>query len=294
MRQDIIGYRNTPQTDVSRVATAAGLAILETIRCRQATCAGGQAMAIDRTIWTEAFAAEQFPTFPCPRCNRGRVAFDKTSLVTEEPKYSDLLHQEDGWEPNYTVERFSVRLRCPEQTCGEIVIVSGNTAWIETVDEEYGWGFTSVLRPTMMFPSPPIIPLPKDTPSEVEEKMRSAFGLFWFDLGSSANSLRMSVEFLLDHLKVPRTSMSKKTGKLVELTLNNRIQYYEKSNPGHGETFSALRMIGNLGSHEASLTREALLDAFEIYEDALSEIIGGRSAYLDAIKKKIIASKGKY
>jgi Domain of unknown function (DUF4145) len=251
-------------------------------------------MAIDRTIWTEAFDAEQFPTFPCPHCNRGRVALDKATLVTEEPKYSESAHQHDAWEPDWTIERFSARLRCAEQTCGEIVIVSGDTVWIETLDDEFGWGFTSALRPRTMFPSPPIIPLPNDTPSEVTKKIRSAFGLFWSDIGAGANSLRMSVEFLLDHLKVPRTSMSKKTGKIVDLNLNGRIQYYEKSNPNHGETFTALRVIGNLGSHEASLTREAFLDAFEIYEDALSDIIDGRSAYLDAIKKKIIASKGKY
>jgi hypothetical protein len=56
----------------------------------------------------------------------------------------------------------------------------------------------------------------------------------------------------------------------------------------------ALRVIGNLGSQGTPLTQEALLDAFEIYEDALSDIIGGRNAYLDTIKKKIMARKGQY
>lgn len=67
-----------------------------------------------------------------------------------------------------------------------------------------------------------------------------------------------------------------------------------KSSQAHAETFHALRVIGNLGSHGVSLTQDALLDAFEVYEDALSEIIGGRSGYLDAIKKKILATKGQY
>lgn len=251
-------------------------------------------MTTDRTIWTGAFDAAQFPTFPCPRCSRGRVALDRPTLLTEEPKFSESERQNDAWEPDWVVERFSVRLRCTEPTCGEIVIVSGDTVLIDAHDEETGWGFTSALRPKMMFPSPPIIPIPEDTPSKVSKKIQAAFGLFWFDIGASANSLRMSVEFLLDHLKVPRTSISKKTGKSVDLDLNGRIQFYEKHNPTHGETFTALRVIGNLGSHGTSLTQEVMLDAFDIYEDALSEIIGGRSAYLDAIKKKIIAGKGKY
>jgi Domain of unknown function (DUF4145) len=203
-----------------------------------------------------------------------------------------LARQHTDWEHDWIVERFSACLRCIEPACGEIVFVSGDTVFIDTLDEEYGWSFTSALRPKMMYPSPPIIPIPKDTPIEISEKIRAVFGLFWFDIGSSANAMRMSVEFLLDHLKVPRTSMSKKTGKSVDLDLNGRTQYYEKTSPAHGETFHALRVIGNLGSHGTSLAQEALLDAFDLYE--LSDIIGGRSAYLDTIKKKIIASKGKY
>lgn len=251
-------------------------------------------MAIDRTIWVEIFERDQFPTFPCPHCERGRVSIDKATLKVEEPQFSSLAHQHEAWEPDWTQERFSLYLRCNESTCGETVIVSGETKVIETLDEEFGWDFTSGLKPKSMFPAPPIMRLPKDSPYEVTGKIESAFALFWIDIGSSANSLRMSVEFLLDHLKVPRTTISKKTGKPCDLDLNGRIQFYEKNNPDHGETFHALRFIGNLGSHGSTLTREAILDAFEIYEDALSDIIGGRKAYLDAIKKKIIANKGKY
>jgi hypothetical protein len=251
-------------------------------------------MATDRTIWVDTFEVAQFPSFPCPNCGRGRVALDSATLLIEEPKYSDSQRNEDYWEPDWVTERFSGRLRCSEQTCGEIVVVSGDTHLVETLDEEFGWGFTTGIRPRAMFPAPPIISIPKDTPPVVKDRIDAAFGLFWFDFGASANSLRMSVEFLLDHLKVPRTTMAKKTGKIVDLNLNGRIQYFEKNNPVHGETFNALRVIGNLGSHGSSLARDALLDAFEIYEDALSEIIDGRTAYLEAIRKKIIANNGKY
>jgi len=251
-------------------------------------------MAIDRTIWVEVFQRDQFPTFPCPRCERGRVAIDKATLKVEEPQFSSSAHRHDDWEPDWTQERFSLYLRCNESACGEVVIVSGETKVIETYDEELGWGLVFALKPKSMFPAPPIMRLPKDSPYEVTEKIESSFALFWVDIRSSANSLRMSVEFLLDHLKVPRTTISKKTGESCDLNLNGRILFYKKNNPDHGDTFHALRDIGNLGSHGSPLTREAILDAFEIYEDALSEIIGGRKAYLDAIKKKIIDSKGKY
>jgi hypothetical protein len=251
-------------------------------------------MAIDRALWVETFDRSQFPTFPCPRCERGRVSLDKDTLKIEEPPFSSLAHSHEGWEPDWTDERFSARLRCSEAGCGEIVIVSGDTRVVDSYDDEYGWGMISVLRPKTMFPAPPLIRIPAETPDEVRSRIKAAFSLFWVDFGSAANSLRMSVEHLLDHLKVPRTSINAKTGQTVDLNLNGRIQFFEKNSPDHGTTFHALRHIGNLGSHGAPLTLEVLLDAFEIYEDALAEIIGGRKAYLDALKQKIIANKGKY
>lgn len=57
-----------------------------------------------------------------------------------------------------------------------------------------------------------------------------------------------------------------------------------------------MRFVGNVGAHADNLKREALLDAFEIYEDALEELFVKKKhkAKIDALKKKIIAAKGKY
>ncbi len=251
-------------------------------------------MPVDRNNWTELFERNRFPSFPCPHCDRGRVILDKETLKVEEPQFSVDAHQHEDWDPSWDLERFSLYLRCSESSCGEIVIVSGETTITDTYDDEYGWGVSSALKPQAFFPAPPIIKIPRDTSRNVRMRIETAFALFWMDVGASANSLRASVEILLDDLNVPKTTISKKTGETVDLDLNGRIQFYEKNAPDHGETFHALRMVGNLGSHGMSLTREAILDAFEIYEDALDEIVGSRKAYLASIKKKIIDNKGKY
>jgi len=251
-------------------------------------------MAIDRVIWAGTFDGDQFPMLPCPACRRGRVAFDKSSLRLEEPRYSSLGPEEKNWIPTFEVNRFSAHLHCVEPKCGEVVVILGDTEFIEVTDDEVGFGYSSVLRPRMMFPAPPIIGLPEDTPWLVKNELAAAFGLYWYDTGSSANSVRKSLEFLLDHLKVPRISTSKKTGKPTELDLNGRIQFYEKTSPSHASTFHALRTVGNLGSHGAAVTLEVLLDAFEIYEDALADLIDGRRKYLEELRNKIISTKGKY
>ncbi|MNP87403.1 hypothetical protein D3C76_1882750 [compost metagenome] len=53
-------------------------------------------------------------------------------------------------------------------------------------------------------------------------------------------------------------------------------------------------MVGNLGSHGDNVQREAILDAFEVFEDSLAELYGERSARLKKIKAKLISTKGKY
>jgi hypothetical protein len=215
-------------------------------------------MAMDRAIWSNYFYEGKFPSFPCPSCNRGRVSIDKTSLKIVEPKFSVLDKEHDGWEPNWIKERFSLHLCCSEDTCGEIVIVSGETEHCEDYDEEFGPAISRSLKPHSMFPAPPIIKLPANLPSNVGKKIKGAFALFWGDIGASANSLRTSVELLLDHQNVPRQGITKK-GKPYDFDLNQRIGEYEKSNPGHAKTFHALRLIGNLGSHGTVLSHEATL-----------------------------------
>jgi hypothetical protein len=96
---------------------------------------------------------------------------------------------------------------------------------------------------------------------------------------------------VLDDFKIPSTKAS---GGF--LTLNDRIQQFKKIDPDHAETFDALRFVGNVGTHGDDLKREALLDAFEIYEDTLEELFVKKKhkAKIDALKKKIIDAKGDY
>src|SRR5205823_3240908 len=72
-----------------------------------------------------------------------------------------------------------------------------------------------------------------------------------------------------------------------------RITLFEKE---HGREFSdiftALRHVGNLGTH-AKVSRTALLNAYELYEHALSEIFGKKKKKLAALSKKLIKSRDK-
>lgn len=248
----------------------------------------------ERDHWSGAYSREGFPRFTCPRCRKGRFVHDQSSLFIEQPKFSKNESKHPDWEPDWDKERFSLRLTCESSDCGEIALVSGDTTVAEYYDEDFNtWGLVSLLRPQAFFPAPPIIAVPKEVPTNISEELDKAFQLFWVDLSASVNRLRVSVELLLDHFKIPRTGMDKK-GKPNRLDLNARIALFEKSDPEHAPTLTALRMIGNLGSHGGEVNREPLLDAYEIYEYALAELCGQRKARIDQLRQKLIAGKGQY
>src|SRR5207244_3567277 len=160
----------------------------------------------------------------------------------------------------------------------------------EDYDNEVGPFQVMALRPRAIFPAPPIITLPHETPVLVKGEIELAFQLFWADLGSCVSRLRASVEHLLDEFKIPRNRIDKKSNKRVYLPLAARIQMFEQRqarNKEFADFLDALRHVGNLGTH-SEVSRQAVLAGFDIYEIALSEIFGKRSKKLKALVKEII------
>jgi hypothetical protein len=248
----------------------------------------------NQDLWVGSYAPKAFPKFICPKCADGRLTLEQDSLVIKEPKYSLADSKHPDWEPGWETERFSLRLICDSAECGEVALVIGDTIVAEDYSDEFnGWGLISLLQPRAFFPSPPIISIPMEVPAPVKNELGKSFELYWIDLRSSANRLRISVELLLDHFNIPRSRIDGK-GKTTRLDLNARISLFEKTDPEHAATLTALRMIGNLGSHGDDVNRRPLLDAFEIYEDALAELCGQRKARIDQLRQKLISSKGNY
>jgi hypothetical protein len=247
---------------------------------------------MNRDLWDRYISQKRFPAFPCPKCKQGALGYDVENMKIIEPPYSKAAHGHEAWDPDWVEERFSVMLQCNLAGCGEVVVVAGETQIDQVVnDDGDGWTYEQMLKPRAVFPCLHIIKLDEDVPKLVQDEIKASFLLFWSDLGASASRLRASVERVLDDFKIPSTTVS---GGF--LTLNDRIQQFKKIDPDHAETFDALRFVGNVGAHADNLKREALLDAFEIYEDALEELFVKKKhkAKIDALKKKIIAAKGKY
>jgi Domain of unknown function (DUF4145) len=241
------------------------------------------AMAAARDLWGNNFSEYQVPAFPCPKCDRGNLVLIHDSLQTQESEWMSEERNAIGLDHDEaSAYQFIAFLRCVVPQCGQIVSMHGDVKLQRSRYEEFGEEFERILLPTGMSPTPALVTIPPGTPGSVSNELRVAFQLFWVDFGACANRLRISVERILDEFGIAR-------GRLFE-----RIEVFQKTDPEHAATFDALRHVGNLGSHDGDVSREAMLDAFEIYQDALAQLFSRRKVRIDDLKQKLIAAKGKY
>lgn len=232
-----------------------------------------------RALWSPSYLEANPPRWPCPTCGRETLQPDGSTFALRAASgynFSELTPDEYSY-------RFTQFFQCSVVECGEVVGVLG-TAHLEL--NQYGTSHDDAylcrLYPAAMHHAPPIVQVPPATPDSVRSEIEVSFSLFWIDLGACANRIRISVERILDELGIPG-------GR----PLNDRIRAFEAIDPSHAETFHALREVGNVGSHEGNSSRETVLDAFEIFEDALRNLFGDQKERIDALRKKIRASKGR-
>ncbi len=249
----------------------------------------GLKMASNRELWPEFFNELDFPAFPCPSCSRGRLVVDSETYSKVRSGSSDLYLQKHGYSPDEDFGRFTCIMVCSSRSCREVVTVCGNYTEVETYGSRREITTATQNWPRFMEPAPPLMDIPDETPREAAKAMQQSFNSFWGDRGSAANRLRISVERIMDAHSIPREEGGN------ELKLFKRIdRFAEKYAGGSKDTFDALRHVGNLGSHDGDVSREALLDAYEIYQEWLRNFY---RAYPDRIKvltERLIKSRGKY
>jgi Domain of unknown function (DUF4145) len=117
-----------------------------------------------------------------------------------------------------------------------------------------------------------LLVLSDEVPQPVRLLLTRSFELYWMDDNSCANALRSSCEYILDHLKVARSGVSKK-GKPVDFDLNGRIQILgrRRSQKPNAAVLNALRIFGNMGSHGNAVTQLHLMTC--VYRKSKSERI---------------------
>ena len=245
---------------------------------------------MDRGKWKQTFQRQSAPPWPCPACNTGTLVIQPKTISVEETSFSRRSRSAEDWDFNDVNYSFAGLLQCNRPTCKGPVAICG-TGGVEPIpDEEGGYDFEEYLEARFLYPAPAIIRIPSSCPRNVRDQIEGAFSLFWSNLPAAANSIRGSVEFLLDHLGLKRYEQA--NGRRRRLSLHSRVELFKGKNAELGEPLLALKWIGNEGSHAGALTKDDLLDAFELLDYIVDELFGNKRKSVRQLSKQIIKRKG--
>ena len=260
-------------------------------------------MKFDRKLWLKSFDKDNIPEWTCPKCHRGFLELEQDKFYFYETKESlETREQSDFYPPEYIEYRFIGTLKCNNKKCAEKVLfcgIGGVEEVIQQYDEisgkpllhELDIGVFDYFSPTYFNPPLEIFPIPPNCPKNIILEVKKAFSLYWCEISSSGNKIRIIVEFILDYLKIKKRV--KKEGRFKKISLHDRILLFHPTNPDIGELLLAMKWIGNIGSHTNNLTREDLLTDFELLQFVINEIFINDRKRLKKIAQKIIKSKGR-
>ena len=257
-------------------------------------------MAIDRHLWRTSFSDTIVPKYPCPKCGKGSLIWDKDRYVNLEPTYSKREHSDENWSPDWVTSRFVGLSICANAMCGEVVAIAGSSY----VDHQYVYsaegeqdldGWQTMLKPASMTPAPHLFPLSQKIPDAIRKEITLAFQLYWADLGAATARLRTSLEMVLDDRGVPRKSDKLNLKGKGILNLEQRILKFAATagDAESAEAMEALRVVGNIGTHGETIYDKDFFDLLDVYEHALLEIYEQLSAKRKAKRARLIALKDK-
>lgn len=240
---------------------------------------------MDREVWQHVITETSVPAWRCPVCKLGHTHLEEGAFRFEETAESVRWRNDDGWDPDWIDYAFTAWAYCTNPGCGQRFCISGNGGISETYDEDgVDWG--EYFLPKHCYPMPWIIEIPKKCPREIKEELKSAFLLFWSHRPACAGRLRVVLELLMDHIGVP-TEITGEDQKTRQLKLHHRIEHFMSQNQAVGAQLMALKWLGNTGAHDSSVMKKDLLDAFEILEYALEEIVDMRAERVAELAKKL-------
>lgn len=249
-------------------------------------------MPSDRSHWQPYF--RYLPRWECPTCGKGHLKVVGENRHEKESGPSAKAHGHDAWDPSWVSGRFVCLLECDFAPCEEIASVSGTyiVDFEETFDyegrPEQTW--VDFFQVQAISPSPlPIRPI-KATPETIKNCLAKAAALLWQSEEAAANGIRQAIEHLMDARKIKKFTTG--NGKRTRMMLHARIEEFRKEDQENGDILLAVKWLGNSGSHVGGLTRDDVLDAFDMIELTLENLYGTTKATIMRKVKAVNKKKG--
>lgn len=236
-----------------------------------------------------SFILDEQPNWPCPNCNNGLLKIDKGNFkyqASEESKKNKPTIKHDDYPPDYIEYRFHGAFHCIK--CKEIVTVVGIGRISEYPDNDDSSQYVDTFYPKLFVPAIPLFKIDRSCPQLVRVEIQAAFNLYWCDLAACANKIRIAVEQIMNDKKVRKVYVPKGKTKEERYNLHTRIEIFGRDFPRHKTHVTpllALKYIGNDGSHVGALNISDVIVGFELLEEVINQIYGGKGERLEKLAK---------
>lgn len=251
---------------------------------------------MNRSLYKYSFTLNDSPDYICPKCDIGLLRIQEGSFKNYTTFDLQEAMKHPAFEPEWIEYIFNCVFECNNHKCNGKVVSTGrgNVDFdIEIDDDGHQYQeWNDYYKPLFFHPNLKLITIPEDTPLEIEELLNKSFELFFSYPSAAANLVRASIETILTDQKVSAYVTNKK-GKQIRLQLDQRIDKLPEKHRDLKDKFSALKWLGNAGSHSGEeLSLDDAMDAYELVEYVLSKIYPSTPTHIDRLAKEINDIKG--
>lgn len=217
--------------------------------------------------------------FPCPFCKRNSLYLLPETWC--EYDHSEKIYSEDWFEASDHVElTYTAFYKCSNISCNQQILSSGvggiDIDYIQEEYVEYKPEYYSYYQPKIFIPVLHFFSIPENTPDEIKKLLELSFSIILQSPSSAVNSLRTSIETLLDLFLIPKKRLHRRIED--DVSKNLHLSPYQ-------EHLMAIKWLGNSGSHDLDeITLQDLVDAYEFVEHVLVGLYGENSNTLKKVQ----------
>jgi hypothetical protein len=224
---------------------------------------------MDKSIFLKKYHRLQEKTgLLCPECNIGQLLLFKKNISIVPYEHANK-EAESYEEFDYEWLKFGFHgvLECNH--CHEKIAVGGKSPVYCYPDGE-GLEYDNEYEIEYIERPPYIIKIDNNVPKEIQIVIIDSFKLFWLDINSCANKIRICLEMIMDIMKIKQFKIVNKKRRL--LSLQERIGLFSKNDKMLGEILTSIKWIGNYASHNETILKNDVLDGYYLLEYALQKI----------------------
>lgn len=223
-----------------------------------------------KELWeSRTFTSNKPPNYPCPFCHVGTLS--KKNIFHTPTKNGSL---DEKFRNPYGIESITTGVFiCNSADCSERVgFIASSKRGIEysTTDEndQYKEEILNEYFPIYFYPNLQLFELSNDISEDLKKVINESFALYFSDLPSCANKIRIAVEILLNDLKAPKKRNTNGTLRKIP-NLHQRILHFKSKDKSVSEMCLAIKIIGNEGSHLGTVEIMDILDAYQILDQVI-------------------------